>query len=177
MRILLIGKAGAGKDTVADYLAAGYGFIGLSFAAKLKEIAKEMFPGLWVTDRRAMLQALGMKFREIEEGVWVDYVVRQVDGIDRAVITDCRYENEYHRCKEEGFIAVKIGCGDDIRAERLFKRDGRHMTPAELSHISEQLVVPFDYYLDNNGDEEFLHKQIDEMLERISRKMMEGEHE
>ncbi len=165
MRFILIGRAGSGKDTVADFLVEHYGFVKLSFAAKLKAIAEEMFPVLWQASKRTMLQSLGMKFREIDENVWVDYLLRQVNKYPKVIITDCRYENEHEICLKSGFIPVKINCADNTRADRLFKRDGRRMTAQEMGHISEQLNVHCDYHLDNNHDLHSLYEQIERMVQ------------
>lgn len=165
MRFMLIGRAGSGKDTVADYLVERHGFVKLSFAAKLKAIAEEMFPISWQASRRRLLQDLGMKFREIEENCWVDYLLRQVHRYQKVVITDCRYDNEYEICLISNFIPAKIDCADKVRAERLYKRDGRRMTAQEQSHISEQLNVPCDYHLDNNYDLVTLYDQIERMVQ------------
>lgn len=167
IRFVLIGRAGSGKDTVADHLVQHHGFVKLSFAAKLKAIAEEMFPVLWQGSKRRLLQELGMKFREIEEGCWVDYLLRQVHKHPKVVITDCRYENEYDICLKSGFIPVKINCDDKVRADRLYKRDGRRMTAQEQAHISEQLNVPCDYHLDNNYDLVNLYDQIERMVQDV----------
>ena len=168
IRFILIGRAGSGKDTVADYLIENYGFIKLSFAAKLKEIAEGMFPILWQENKRKLLQDLGMKFREIEENCWVDYILRQVHKYPKVVITDCRYENEYEICLNSGFIPIKVNCDDKTRAKRILDRDGRKMTASEMSHISEQLNVPCDYYLNNNFAIESLYLQIDKMMQEVT---------
>jgi dephospho-CoA kinase len=169
IRFVLIGRAGSGKDTVADYLIEKYGFQKISFAAKLKEIAQEMFPELWKTDKRNLLQSLGMKFREVEENVWVNYVINNLPE-GNIVITDCRYENEYEICLWENFFPVKINCDEQARKERLFKRDGRTLTPQEMRHPSEQLNVPCDYQLNNNFAIESLYLQIDKMMQDVASK-------
>lgn len=166
-RFILIGQAGSGKDTVANYLYVFHGFVKLSFAAKLKEIAEEMFPALWQSSRRQLLQDLGVKFREVEENCWVDFLLKDVHEYQKIVITDCRFENEYEICLKKGFTPVHINCDIKTRADRLFKRDGRRMTSAEMSHISEQLNVPCDYHLDNNHDFASLYDQIDVMVKDV----------
>ena len=170
MKIILIGKAGSGKDTVAEYLSGAYGFVQYAFADKLKEIAKDLFPIEYQVNRRRLLQELGAKLREMKLSVWVDYVMEAV-GDERAVISDCRYVNEYSVALDYEFIPVGIDCDTLTRANRLYFRDGRYMTTAEMMHESEQLNVRCDYRLDNNGGFEELYKQIDEMLIKISEGM------
>jgi dephospho-CoA kinase len=169
LRFILIGRAGSGKDTVADYLIEKYGFHRYSFAEKLKEVALDLFPVQFKKDRRNLLQQLGAKLREINEDVWVNYLLHTMPGnsITNIVITDCRYENEYDICTKDGFIAVKVNCDDRVRAERLYQRDGRRMTPAEQAHISERLNVPCDYHLNNNFAIESLYLQIDKMVQEV----------
>lgn len=93
MKIILIGKAGSGKDTVADYLALAYGFYGYAFADKLKQIVQELFPHEWATNKRQTLQKVGALMRAIREDVWVEYVLGVVDD-ERTVITvpDAKYQ-------------------------------------------------------------------------------------
>ncbi len=172
MRLLLIGRAGSGKDTVAEYLIEKYGFRKHGFADKLKEVALELFPDIYLYNqdkKRSLLQQLGVKLREINENVWVDYLLRKI-GVyaQKLVITDCRFQNEYDiLTSKHGFIPVKVNCDDRVRAERLYQRDGRRMTPAEMGHISEQLNVPCDYHLNNNFAVESLHLQIDKMIQEV----------
>ena len=167
MRFILIGKAGSGKDTTADYLACAYGFYSYAFADKLKQIVQELFPHEWATNKRQTLQQVGALMRAIREDVWVEYVLNVVDD-ERTVITDCRYENEYLLAKQAGFITVKIECNDVVRGERIYHRDGRYMTTDERNHISEQLDVKCDYTLDNNGSFDDLYSQIDALIYRIA---------
>ena len=167
MKIILIGKAGSGKDTVALYLAGAYGFYQYAFADKLKEIARDLFPIEYKDNRRKLLQELGAKLREMKMSVWVDYVLDAVED-ERAVISDCRYENEYKVALDHEFIPVGIDCDTMTRNNRLCSRDGRYMTTAEMMHESEQLNVKCDYRLDNNGGFEELYKQIDEVIFKIS---------
>jgi hypothetical protein len=99
MIIGVCGRAGSGKDTVADVLVREHGFVKVSFADPLKRICREVFDfsdeQLWgssekrnVPDRRYQrvpgyltpryaLQRLGTEWgRDCYEEVWVDYALR-----------------------------------------------------------------------------------------------------
>ena len=168
MRFVLIGQAGSGKDTVADYLIGAYGFIKKAFADAIKVEADAYNPECYKDDRRAYLQEYGEKMRNLHgEDYWVHKLFNTF-AYDEPfiVITDCRYENEYSRCVDEGFIPVKINCDTMTRQGRLFMRDGKQMSIAELSHVSEQLNVPCDHHLDNNYEFMILYKQIDKMVKK-----------
>lgn len=119
MIIGLAGKAGAGKDTVADLLVKHHDFQKIAFSDPMKRFCKEVFgwsdEQLWgpselrnlpdnsrrmtngqgLTPRRA-LQLLGTEFgRACYEDVWVDYAIRRARDIGGpVVITDVRFQNE-----------------------------------------------------------------------------------
>ena len=166
MRFVLIGQAGSGKDTVADYLIGAYGFRKVAFADALKWDAAEYDPERLKNDRRAYLQEYGEKMRNLHgEDYWVHKLFNSFEYDEPfIVITDCRYPNEYKRCVDEGFIPVKVNCDLMTRQERLFQRDGKRMSVEELSHASEQLNVPCDYHLDNNFEFRVLYEQVGKMV-------------
>jgi hypothetical protein len=116
----ICGKAGAGKDTLADFLVQNHGFVKVSFADPLKRICREVYefsdhqlwgpsamrnaqdaryprPGLdpgYLTPRLA-LQILGTEFgRYCYDNTWRDYALR----IAKRLLT----EQEVAYTKERG---------------------------------------------------------------------------
>ena len=78
-RVAIIGKLGSGKTTFADSLSK-YGYVKMSFAKKLKDIVIELFPE---SDKsgdknRHLLQSLAEKIKEIDENVWVNYIIKSI---------------------------------------------------------------------------------------------------
>lgn len=164
---MINGRSLAGKDTIADYLVKKYGFKKVSFAKPIYEIARKYF-GMTTKDRK-LLQDIGQKFREINPDIWVNLLLRSLNKHDRYVISDIRQANEYIKCKEEGFIPVKVSANLDLRIERCKKRDGIENPDTSLwENESETGADNFSYYeIDNNSTLEDLYKQIDKLCEKL----------
>ena len=119
MIIGITGAIGSGKDTIADYLIEHHGFMRLSFAGKVKDVAalvfgwdrellegrtkesrawREVVDPFWGLSPRTALQRIGTEmFRDqIHPETWIKTVQKQImSAPDRNyVITDCRFENE-----------------------------------------------------------------------------------
>jgi len=138
MRIAFCGRAGAGKSTLADFLVKVYGFQKYSFADAVKGVARELF-GMTEKDR-SLLQGIGDRMRQIDEYVWIRYVMNRIiaEGFDDVVIDDLRYVNEAYFLKANGFIIIKL------------VGRGYEMTEEQMSHPSEMeidSIVP-DYVID-----------------------------
>jgi len=167
-RIALGGKMGTGKSSIADFLVKAFQFKRYSFAAKLKELARELF-NMDIKDR-VLLQMLGTKIREIEADAWVNYVMKQVntEAPLRCVIDDMRYLNEADILRENGFILVKLQCSTNVRLNRnitgLNKRTATHPSEVEIDAIDA------DYEIDTSGSLEDCYKQIMLVLEEIAEK-------
>jgi len=168
IKIGLVGKAGTGKDTVADYLMAVYGFKKFAFAYRLKEIDYELFGPTEGKDRKR-LQEFGQFCRTIDPDTWVRQLHKQIkDYHGNIVVTDIRQPNEYQYCIDNGFIIVKIVCDDEIRTQRMIDR-GDIFKPEDLQHETERFIdqFDFDYRVDNNGTFSDLANQTDYIIRDI----------
>lgn len=138
--IAFVGKAGAGKTTCAEILAA-QGYSRLSFAAPLKEIAVR----IWGVDAlldRGKLQYLGNAVRQYDEDAWVNAAVRDL-GDEKVgpaylpwVVDDCRFPNEYWALKKRGFVIVRVWAPRNVRVARL-RANGKLQDESQLEHVSE----------------------------------------
>jgi dephospho-CoA kinase len=170
--IALIGKAGAGKTTAAEYLVEKCGYRRLSFAAPLKEIAVRIWGKEAMTDR-AKLQGLGVAVREIEEDSWCDMLTRQVrdlrasvaGGTQPFVVDDCRFPNEYWALKELGFVVVRIWAPRNARVVRL-RGNGKLQDESQLEHVSETALDDFseDYDIANEFAPLVLQRQLRDIV-------------
>jgi hypothetical protein len=69
-------------------------------------------------------------------------------------ITDARFANEVQIARALGFHAVRLEVDLDIRAQRLWDRDGLVIDPASENHPSEaelETYQGFDQWVSNNG--------------------------
>lgn len=67
MKLALMGKAGTGKDTIADYLAANYSYSSLALADEVKKLCSDTFniPLFWFYDQE-------LKSQPFKQGIMLD---------------------------------------------------------------------------------------------------------
>lgn len=173
--IALIGKARAGKDTVAAHFVQRYAYTRQAFADPLKQMAYDIDPvisgsGLTLADAvesfgweaakdeypevRRFLQHLGTALRERDEDYWLNDLLERIEVARKwnlpVVVTDCRYRNEAAALRNAGFELVRIhrpGTGGDT-----------HISETELDDY------PVDRTLWNGGTLEELRSQIGYLL-------------
>lgn len=132
----LIGKAGAGKDTVAEMLEP-YGFVRVAFADALKQAAYHSDPLIDVgygdaavrlsaivdahgwdaakrvyPDVRRYLQRYGVAMRDALPGCWVNiamqYACELLDDGRHVVVTDVRFPDEADAIRAERGTVARI---------------------------------------------------------------------
>lgn len=183
MNISIIAEAGAGKDLLTDYLVAQYGYTRYAFADNVYNVAETWFPNEYGNNGekpRALLQAVGTKFREIDEDVWIRTMFEDIDEQEKiakqykltsenVVVTDCRMPNEYKALKDRGFKFIRIDVDDGTRLQRMRDR-GDSFTEKDLLHQTEQHYSEFkcDYYLFNQGSKELAYDQLDKIMDRLA---------
>ena len=120
IRIGISGKMMSGKSIVADYLVREYGFVELRFASVIYMLARSLF-GMRAEEpkNRALLQAIGMKFREIDPDVWVNDVLCRMPKERDGVVSDVRIPNEYDALRAQGFQMVRIYVSQEVQEQRI----------------------------------------------------------
>lgn len=163
MRVALFGKMRSGKDTVGEILIKRYDFKRYAFGDGIGEIIHKYFPDTLKHGKpRHHYQFIGQQLRELDEDVWIKYLLKKVEADEpkravqeipfNVVVTDARQYNEYLRLKENGYIIVKVETDEDIRLERM-RALGDNFTLELLEHPTElqvDKVVP-DVVIKNNG--------------------------
>lgn len=179
MLIAITGKAGAGKDTVCDYLSRNHGFVKTSFAARLKEVAKIKF-GLtdddvntqegkkrhierWGKTVRQLLQLEGTEGSQPLYGqdFWMKHWQEGVDklcaeGHTNITVSDCRFDHEAEYLASAGAIIVEVA-RDDSQG---------NLAGDEKQHISERGVDAkyVQCRILNNGSLEDLWATLDSFV-------------
>jgi dephospho-CoA kinase len=144
MNIGIIGGLGSGKSTVAQYLIDNYGYIKMSLADPMRQIAKEFFgyTGKENPKYRPFMQKLGTDwFRSEDDLVWIKHFLRRVEQCNnrRIVCDDCRFINEAEALLNRGWTLLYLDCPVEIRKQRCLSRDGNFDDKA-LDHPSEKEV-------------------------------------
>ena len=141
MIISISGFIGSGKDTVADYLVANYGFKRESFARSLKDAVSVIFnwprdmlegltpesrawreqPDTWWSLRlgmhitpRMVLQQWGTEVIRagFHDDMWVASLENRLrNSTDNIVITDCRFPNEIEALRNAGAKIIRVKRG------------------------------------------------------------------
>lgn len=138
MKIGLMGRAGSGKDSFADYLVEKYHYEKHAFAEGLYEICRQYFN--MKGKNRALLQDVGKKMREIDELVFVHKLLHDCRNKDHIVVSDVRHVNEYTALKDQGFQMIRIIADLPKRIARIEKRDGAVLTKDDLVRMEENPI-------------------------------------
>ena len=166
--IALCGGMRAGKDTVAEYLAAHYGYDKVAFGEPLRTILRTLYPKA-LADReeyRRRMQDIGQHMRAYDPDVWVRPArqsIRELHAFDiPVVVTDMRQPNEFAAMKEMGAVIVRVDCPFEIRSIRA-GAEAIYMTHDTESHYKDFAT---DFVLSNDGPYTRLYRQVDVMLEK-----------
>ena len=167
MKILLIGgKAGAGKNTVADIIKENFPKVRLlAFATRVKDIAYAIgWNGEKDEKGRRLLQHIGAVGREYNKNTWVNDVVYKLKSpmlntiTNIFVITDFRFPNEYYLLKKKFPNSVYTICVTGRQAN-LGDENSRDISENSLNNFA------FDFVIDNSGSKEDLEANVIKLLE------------
>ncbi len=130
----IVGKAGSGKDTLAD-MFVNTGFVKMAIADGVKTITQKVYGTdsriLWgpspgrTLQVRTQLECIGQAMRDLDENYWSDLIVRRITSFFNSrpdvlslyrdesspgvVVSDVRYAKEAQRLIDKfGAILIKI---------------------------------------------------------------------
>lgn len=170
--LAIVGGFAAGKTTLSEGLVQ-QGYVRISFARYLKEIAQTVYGGgrpiektygYFVTDPngddrivsgRQLLQELGQSVKALDRDFWIKSLLADVAGgfygPGPYVTDDCRFPYEAEAMRTElGMTIIKLDTPIETRIHRYEKLYGRKPTTSELVHPSEIELVNIkpDYVVD-----------------------------
>ena len=120
MKIAITGKMCSGKTTLSHYICQiEPRFQIFSFGKKVKEVAITLFNMNPSVKDRSLLTSVGQKMREIDADVWVNYIMKQTEGINYCLIDDLRYQNEYESLVKNGFKIIQLNISDELQEKRI----------------------------------------------------------
>ena len=163
MKIGICGKMCSGKSTLANQIIDHYKHSNItvikdSFASKIYELAYDIFK--METKDRQLLQQIGTKFREIDDKVWINYIINK--HIDNVIIDDVRYQNEIKALRENGYFLIKLKISRELQISRLrnLYKDTFSQHYKNIDHVSELFidVAPddiFDIVVDVDSEDAF----------------------
>ena len=170
LRLAVSGKMRSGKDTLAERLVERYGFSRYAFADRLKEVARELFGMPLGGKNRHLLVELGRKMCEIDRLVWVNLVLGRMPLRQDVVVSDMRFQYEYHALKAFGFVTVRVNCDHGMRLARV-ERYGSKVDLALLDDLSETDLdgAEFDFRVDGTSLDA-LHRGAEGMMALLGRR-------
>lgn len=167
--VALGGMAGAGKDTVADYLVREHGYEKVSFAAPIRkfiaslmgltleemEKVKEDPSSIGGRSPRYMMQTLGTEWGRgmVADSIWEEALLKRLKGPGRFVVSDTRFPTELEALSpiaETWYVSRGVAYGG-IR---------------ESTHSSEGAITEEDFrvLVDNSGTYDELYAVVDNLL-------------
>lgn len=154
MKVIVIsGKAGAGKDTLAGILrdqliALDQRVLITHYADLLKFMCKSFFNWDGQKDEagRHLIQYVGTDVvRKQDENYWVDFIISVLrlfkNEWDHVIIPDCRFPNEIDRLKEEGFETVHIRIVRPGMESQLTSEQQMHASETALDGVEADYTV------------------------------------
>lgn len=179
---IIIGFTGlmaSGKDAARNYLEEKYQAKSLKFSGIMRDVLKRIN----VEMTRYNLSAVSLCLREtFGEDLFAKVIANDANESDnKMVVIDGvrRLADIVHLSKLDGFYLISIEATPELRHKRLVTR-GENVGESEKTfeqfladHQTEtELTIPevmskADFVIDNNGNFDNLHNQIDKILDKI----------
>ena len=165
---LICGKAGSGKNEVANYLADRMeNTVITAFSKYIKQFALELtdWDGTDSHKPRKFLQEMGDNLRAIDENFLTkrmaeDIKVYASQGIENVIISDVRLLREieyFKKMKEYNVITIRVN--SEVSKRVLTEEQKHHHTEIELDNYKG-----YDFVI-NNAFDRSLYLEVDKILE------------
>ena len=170
MKIAITGKMCSGKTTLSNYICSQEPrFKIFSFGKKVKEVASDLFKMDHAFKDRSLLTLVGQKMREIDQEVWINYVIEKTHDHEFCLIDDLRYQNEYDALVKNGFKIIQINISPILQEKRI-----RELYPDNykdhllnrnhLSELNEFTGPGPDLIIDSESDETYIRSAVENLI-------------
>jgi dephospho-CoA kinase len=163
----VFGLAGTGKDTFAALMRKHHDVATIALADPIRsEYVRFLGRNDYKTNRPMMIK-IGEGYKDIYgQDVWCLAAEKTFIWNDGRLIKDGRYEHEYeYFVNQRGYIPIRLVADDDVRFERLKRRDGN--IQREALAFEREHFIPDDFdaiNVDTNGSVEQLEKIVREQF-------------
>lgn len=147
--ILLSGKMGSGKTTLANYLVYQHNFKVYKFSNVIYDFVNR----LGIPKDRRLMQVFGSTIRSYDPNFFARVTIETIkrDNPERAVIDDWRYVNEYEetlKLKPFGYkiYTIRLECPLEELKRRLTLLYPTDFNESQLQHESETALDDFDKF-------------------------------
>tara|TARA_B100001094_G_scaffold333460_1_gene412886 strand:- start:12011 stop:12529 length:519 start_codon:yes stop_codon:yes gene_type:complete len=141
MKIAICGKMCSGKTTIANLIKEHDDRYEIfSFGKKIKILANELFEMDLDNKNRTLMIQIGSKMREIDENVWVNYIINETKDKEFCIIDDLRFQNELNLLEENNWNIIQLDINEDLQLTRLKKLYKENYIDhiKNKNHLSEQ---------------------------------------
>lgn len=175
MKLFLMGKAGSGKDTIADYLVNRHGFKRFRLAQPIEDLCRSEY-GMYGKDRELMIR-VGEEYKQrYGQSYWLDIIVSQIHQHHNVnvLVSDVRFPYEWDYFTTEGYKSVRVIAPALKRVRWLRERDGNPQIDS-LDDPTEKQVdnLPAEHAIHNNNSIQQLKDEVDIIIETIKSQEME----
>ena len=157
MKIAICGKMCSGKSTIANLIKEHDDRYEIfSFGKKIKILANELFGMDLDNKNRTLMIQIGSKMREIDENVWVNYIINETKDKEYCIIDDLRFQNEVNLLEENNWNIIQLDINEDLQIERLKNLYKENYTDhiKNKNHLSEKnnLIFTKNQLIINSSD-------------------------
>ena len=172
MKIAISGPMCSGKTTIATLICSlNPDYKIYSFGKKIKNLAKELFDMGDVKDRSLLIN-IANSMKNINQNVWINYVIKQCSDDENCIIDDLRFDNELNVLKNDNdkwhFISLQVS--KDVRMNRIKNTYPENYQDhiKNMDDISERGLIDFPYgktlYLNTNDTLDNIYSSLKNFL-------------
>lgn len=178
LRLALTGGLFSGKTTLADALVERSGFQKIDYTGLLKTFVVEALKAIGVEVTIEDILANKEKYRPLiielghvigfDDGYGIDEILAALEDDKSYVFDNCRFDAQYEKLVEAGFILVRITTPMRVRLARAM---GQGITRAEFARRIEDASesplreFPYEVHISVDGD-------IEQVIEDLTGKLL-----